>query len=94
MLIRSHSICPEGIERFPDNLITITSNTNSSGVHNNDASILVIQKKLVISPKIIKPIANIGNLHWVEINMNTIPTTANSSVRRETTPPRKRTSLT
>jgi hypothetical protein len=42
MLIRSHSICPEGIERFPDNLITITSNTNSSGVHNNDASILVI----------------------------------------------------
>ena len=39
MLIRSHSICPEGIERFPDNLITITSNTNSSGVHNNDASI-------------------------------------------------------
>lgn len=56
MIIRSHSICPEGIERFSDNLITISSCTNNSGSHNNDAVLLVVQKKLIISPKIIKPL--------------------------------------
>jgi protein phosphatase len=56
MMIRSHSVCPDGIERYSDNLITITSCTNHSNVHENDASLLVIQKKLIISPKIIKPL--------------------------------------
>jgi len=28
MMIRSHSICPDAIERFSDNLMTITSCTN------------------------------------------------------------------
>ena len=55
MMIRSHSICPDGIERFSDNLMTVTSCTNHSGTNENDATILVIQKKLIISPKIIKP---------------------------------------
>jgi len=90
MMIRSHSICPDGIERFSDNLMTITSCTNSSGVHENDACILVIQKRLIISPKIIKPLASNSAIHWQEINMNNISTAANSSVRREPTPPRKR----
>jgi len=88
MMIRSHSACPDGIERFSD-LMTITSCTNHSGKHNNDACILVIQKKLIISPKIIKPNAGATNT-WVDINISKIPTTVNSSVRRETTPPRKR----
>jgi len=90
-MIRSHSICPDGIERFSDNLMTITSCTNHSGLHDNDASILVIQKKLIISPKIIKPQQG-GNqgIHWQEINLNTISTNANTSVRRDPTPPRKR----
>jgi hypothetical protein len=57
MMIRGHSVCPEGIERYSDNLISITSCTNHSGKHENDACILVIQKKLIISPKIIKPLA-------------------------------------
>ena len=56
MMIRSHSICPDGIERYADgSLITIGSCTNHSCKHANDASILVIQKKMIISPKIIKP---------------------------------------
>ena len=90
MMIRSHSICPDGIERFSDNLMTITSCTNHSGIHENDACILVIQKRLIISPKIIKPQTQNSNIHWHEINMNNISTSANSSVRREPTPPRKR----
>jgi hypothetical protein len=89
MMIRSHSVCPDAIERFSDNLMTITSCTNQSGIHENDACILVIQKRLIISPKIIKPLQG-SRVHWQEINMNTISTNANSSVRREPTPKRKR----
>jgi len=88
MMIRSHSVCPEGIERYSDNLITITSCTNHSNIHENDASLLVIQKKLIISPKIIKPLASTQN--WMEINVANISQLANSSVKREPTPPRKR----
>jgi hypothetical protein len=84
MMIRSHSICPEGIERFSDNLMTITSCTNHSGIHDNDACILVIQKKLIISPKIIKtPVNSNTTIHWQDINPTALPATANSSVRRE-----------
>ena len=88
-MIRSHSVCPDAIERFSDNLMTITSCTNHSGISENDACILVIQKRLIISPKIIKPLPG-SRIHWQEINMNTISTAANSSVRREPTPKRKR----
>ena len=42
MMIRSHSVCPDAIERFSDNLMSITSCTNQSGIHENDACILVI----------------------------------------------------
>ena len=73
MMIRSHSICPEGIERYSDNLISITSCTNHSGIHDNDACILVIQKKLIISPKIIKPLSPPATQNWAEVNMNSIP---------------------
>lgn len=91
MLIRSHSICPDGIERFSDNMISITSCTNNSGVHNNDAVLMVIQKKLIISPKIIKPLPqNQSSIHWMDIPLASISTSANSSVRRERTPPRKK----
>lgn len=55
MMLRSHSVCPDGIEKFSDNLMTVTSCTNHSNKHKNDAAILVIQKKMIISPKIIKP---------------------------------------
>jgi hypothetical protein len=66
-------VCPDGIERFSDNLMTITSCTNHSGLHNNDASILVIQKKLIISPKIIKPQQGNQAIHWQQINLADIP---------------------
>ena len=92
MMIRSHSVVPTGIEKFSDNLMTITSCSNHSGTHENDATILVIQKQLIISPKIIKAQSG-SSVHWQEINMSTISASANSSVRRETTPPRKRQSL-
>jgi diadenosine tetraphosphatase ApaH/serine/threonine PP2A family protein phosphatase len=42
MMIRSHSICPNGMERFSDNLMSITSCTNHSNQHHNDAAILVL----------------------------------------------------
>lgn len=91
MMIRSNSICPEGIERFSDNLMSITSCTNHSGSHDNDACILVIQKKLIISPKIIKTQSNTNSTqHWQEISINNIPASVSSSIRREQTPPRKR----
>jgi len=64
MMIRSHSVCPDAIERFSDNLMSITSCTNHSGIHENDACILVIQKCLIISPKIIKPLGGNSNIHW------------------------------
>ena len=74
MMIRSHSICPDGIERYADgSLITIGSCTNHSGKHANDASILVIQKRMIISPKIIKPqTGGEQAVHWLEIDKNTI----------------------
>jgi len=53
--------------------MTITSCTNHSGLHNNDASILVIQKKLIISPKIIKPQQGNQAIHWQQINLADIP---------------------
>ena len=91
MMIRSHSICPEGIERFWDNLISITSCTNHSGIHDNDACILVIQKKLVISPKIIKTQVNQDtSVHWQEVNLSNIPASVTTTIRRDQTPPRKR----
>ena len=90
-MVRSHSVCPDGIERFSDNLITITSCTNHSGAHNNDAVLMVVQKKLIISPKIIKPLPqNQGSVHWMDISSSNISPAANSSVRRERTPPRKK----
>ena len=94
MLIRSHSICPEGMERFSDNMISITTCTNHSGVHNNDAVMIVIQKKFVVKPKIIKPLPhNQSTIHWQNISSANISPTANSSVRRERTPPRKKQNL-
>lgn len=56
IMIRSHQICPDGMDRFAQNQVfTISSCSNYCGSHNNDACFLVVQKKLIISPKIIKP---------------------------------------
>lgn len=66
--------------------ITISSCTNYCGVHNNDACFLVVQKKLVISPKIIKPSQQ--GCQWLQIG--DIPDAANSSVKRPTTPLKER----
>lgn len=44
------------MDRFAGgNMIIVSSCTNYGGHYTNDAAILVIQKKLVLSPKIIKP---------------------------------------
>lgn len=59
MIIRSHQICQDAIDHFAANqLTTITSCANYAGTHNNDACFLVIQKRLVVSPKIIKPLGS------------------------------------
>jgi len=58
IMIRSNQVLQDGMDRFANGqCITINSCTNYCGTHNNDASFLVVQKKLVISPKIIKPSA-------------------------------------
>ena len=87
ILIRSNQICPDGIDRFAQNqCITINSCTNYNGTHQNDACFLVIQKKLIVSPKIIKPSAQ--GQQWITIGE--IPETANSAVRRPVTPLKER----
>jgi len=59
MLIRSHQNPIDAIEKFASNqVVTLTSTSNYGGTNANDACMLVVQKKLVISPKIIKPLAN------------------------------------
>jgi len=67
-------------------LITVSSCSNYAGTLNNDASFLVLQKKLVISPKIIKPSTNAS--HWIQLA--DIPEGTNSSIRREPSPLRAR----
>jgi len=58
IMIRSNQVLQDGMDRFANGqCITINSCTNYCSTHNNDASFLVVQKKLVISPKIIKPSA-------------------------------------
>lgn len=86
MIIRSHSQCMDGIDHFAARqLITITSCANYAGFE-NDACFLVVQKKLVISPKIIKP-SKTGT-PWQAIEQ--VPETADSSVRRPPTPMKER----
>ena len=56
LILRSHQSCMDGLDRFAQgSLITITSCTDYAKTHNNDACFILIQKKIVISPKIIKP---------------------------------------
>ena len=59
MIIRGHQICQDAIDHFSARqLVTITSCANYAGSYNNDACMLVIQKRLVVSPKIIKPLSS------------------------------------
>ena len=49
-------MCNEGLDRFAQGqLITISSCTDYAGKYNNDACFIVVQKKIIVSPKIIKP---------------------------------------
>lgn len=88
MIVRSHQNPVDAIDKFSANqLITITSTPNYAGNCGNNACMLIIQKKLVISPKIIQPAAQ--GTAWQQISDATEG--ENSSVRRPTTPPRERT---
>lgn len=56
MILRTHQISPEGIDRFAQGqLITINSCTDYCNKFGNDACFIIIQKKIIVSPKIIKP---------------------------------------
>jgi len=86
MIIRSHQNVIDGIDHFASRqLITITSCCNYGGFE-NDACFLVVQKKLVISPKIIKP--SKAGTPWLAID--SVPDTADSSVRRPPTPAKQK----
>ena len=88
MVLRSHQICNEGIDRFSQGqLITINSCTDYCNKYGNDACFIVVQKKIIVSPKIIKPTQQ-SKQNWVDIQVSQIAETANSSVRRAITPPR------
>ena len=57
MIVRSHQNPTDAIDKFSSNqLITISSCANYCGSVENNACMLLIQKKLVISPKIIQPL--------------------------------------
>ena len=87
MIVRSHQNPFDAIDKFSANqLITITSATNYCGTIGNNGCMLIIQKKLVISPKIIQPI-NTGT-PWQQISE--APQDENAAVRRAPTPPRER----
>jgi hypothetical protein len=87
MILRSHQICSEGLDRFAQGqLITINSCTDYCGKYSNDACLIVVQKKIIVSPKIIK-LTQQSKANWQE-PPTAIPETANSSVRRPLTPPR------
>lgn len=59
MIVRSHQNPVDAIDKFSANqLITITSTTNYCGTTNNNGCMIIIQKRLVISPKIIQPLNN------------------------------------
>jgi len=86
MIIRSHQNCMDGIDHFAARqLITITSCCNYGGAE-NDACFLVVQKRFLISPKIIKP--SKAGTPWQAIEA--IPDTADSSVRRPPTPSKQK----
>lgn len=88
MIIRGHQNCADAIDHFAARqLVTITSCANYAG-QNNDACFLLIQKRLVVSPKIIKPLGS--GTPWQQIPVSDIPEAANSSVRRALTPQRER----
>ena len=88
MIVRSHQNPVDAIDKFSANqLITITSSPNYGGSINNNACMLLIQKKLVISPKIIQPVAT--GTTWQQISE--VSEGENSAVRRTCTPPRERT---
>ena len=67
MIVRSNQNPLDAIDKFSANqLITITSCTNYAGSVNNNACMLLIQKKFLISPKIIQPVAT--GTPWQEIS--------------------------
>ena len=56
MILRSHQICQDGLDRFAQGqVITINSCTDYCNKYGNDACFIVVQKKIIVSPKIIKP---------------------------------------
>ena len=79
MIIRSNQNCQDGIDHFAANqVVTISSCTNYAGTQQNDACLLVIQKKLRLAPKIIKPLEQEAN-SWQKIDG--ISETADSCVQ-------------
>ena len=87
MLVRSHQNPVDAIDKFSANqLITLSSTSNYCGTVQNNACMLIIQKKFVISPKIIQPVAT--GTPWQTISEATEG--ENSAVRRAATPPRER----
>ena len=86
IILRSHQNCPDGIDRFASgSLITVSSCTDYCGKYNNDACFIVVQKRLVISPKIIKPTPQ-SKQSWVEFNIQSIPESVSPVIRRPHTP--------
>lgn len=84
-IIRSHQNCIGGFDRqfAQGQFITVSSCTDYANKYGNDAAFIVIQKKIVISAKVIKPTQQ-SKLNWIE--SGPIPESANSSVKRPISP--------
>jgi protein phosphatase len=88
MIIRSHQHSMKGEDRFAQGqLMTISSCTDYCGVTGNSAGFLIVQKKLVISPKIIQP-SPVSKVAWRD---PVVPDDADvpAHLKRAPTPPRQ-----
>jgi len=60
MMIQSNGVPAEGFNAN-NQIINLTSASNFKGEQSNDAAFVVLQKKFVMAPKIIKP----GQSYWI-----------------------------
>lgn len=88
LLIRSHQFSMKGEDRFAqERLMTVSSCTDYCGVTGNAAGFLTLQKKLIISPKIIQPAAN-SKSSWRDPAISEAADVP-AHLRRAPTPPRR-----
>eukprot|EP01102_Stenamoeba_stenopodia_P008027 TRINITY_DN2278_c0_g1_i1.p1 TRINITY_DN2278_c0_g1~~TRINITY_DN2278_c0_g1_i1.p1 ORF type:complete len:812 (+),score=167.21 TRINITY_DN2278_c0_g1_i1:67-2502(+) len=89
LVIRAHQPVLEGYEYFASgNLVTVFSATNYCGEYGNSGALLAIDKKLHVTPKVIRPLSSQPK-QSAGINA-TVPQTWQTTQHRPATPLRRR----